>query len=120
MRQAGPNAGPNDSNPGAERRALREVRAAQLRAVAIRWAIGKSVFGTIFLLGAIAHALTPEPRAPSTSLWMALLVVLSSAHVGMGLRTFSRVRRQAVRFWLPATVAWGLLATVLVYILSRR
>jgi hypothetical protein len=105
---------------GAQRRSLREVRAAQLRAVAIRWAIGKSVFGTIFLLGAIAHALSPDPRASSTSAWMAMLVVLSSAHVGLGLYTFSRVRRRAARFWLPATLVWGLLATALVYMLSRR
>ena len=113
----GPEQGPT---PPVSGRALREVRAAQLRASAIRWAIGKSVFGTIFLLGAIAHALAPEPRDSSASLWMAMLVVLSSAHVGMGLRTFSRVRRKAARIWLPATLAWGLLATALVYILSHR
>jgi hypothetical protein len=111
---------PGEQSDQADRRSLREVRAAQLRAVAIRWAIGKSVLGTIFLLGAIAHALSPEPRASSTSVWMSLLVVLSSAHVGLGLRTFARVRRRAARFWLPATFAWGLLATALVYILSRR
>jgi hypothetical protein len=113
-------AGEGDPDIKSERRSLREVRAAQLRAVAIRWAIGKSALGTVFLLGAIAHALSPEPRASSASVWMSLLVVLSSAYVGLGLRTFSRVRRQAARFWLPATFTWGLLATALVYILSRR
>jgi hypothetical protein len=112
--------GPDPQPPVAPRRSLREVRAAQLRAVAIRWAIGKSALGMVFLLGAIAHALAPDPRAPAASAWMSMLVVLSSAYVGLGLHTFSRVRRRAARFWLPATFLWGLLATAVVYMLSRR
>jgi hypothetical protein len=110
----------HDPPPPIERRSLRQVRAAQLRAVAIRWAIGKSALGMVFLLGAIAHALAPDPRSSSASAWMSMLVVLSTAYVGLGLHTFSRVRRQAARFWLPATFSWGLLATALVYMLSRR
>jgi hypothetical protein len=102
------------------RRALREVRAAQLRAKAIRGAIVRSALGSVFLLGSLSYALGPEPRSSMSELWMALLVILSTAHVGMGLRTFSRVRRRGARIWLPATVAWGVLATVLLRILSHR
>jgi hypothetical protein len=106
--------------PAPKGRVLREVRAAQLRARAIRWAIGKSALGWLFLLGALAYALGPEPTARSSSLWMALLVILSTSHVGLGLRTFSRVRRRAARIWLPATIAWGVLSIVLLKILSGR
>jgi hypothetical protein len=114
-----------DDNPkpeGAESPAhsLRQVRAAQLRARATRWAIGKSLFGAVFLIGALAYALGPDRRLPSSRLWMALLVVLSTVNVGLGLRTFSRVRRRARRFWLVATVVWGLLATALLRILVAR
>jgi hypothetical protein len=110
-----------DRGPATARKSsLREVRAAQLRAVALRWAIGKSALGTLFLIGALSHALGPAPRAQDTTLWMALLVVLSTFHVGLGLRTFARVRRKAARLWLPATLAWGLLATVLLRILGTR
>jgi hypothetical protein len=101
-------------------RSLHQVRAAQLRARATRWAIGKSAFGTVFLIGALAYALGPDRHLPSSRLWMALLVVLSTFNVGLGLRTFSRVRRRARRFWLVATVLWGLLATGLLRILLTR
>jgi hypothetical protein len=96
---------------------LHQVRAAQLRARATRWAIGKSALGTIFLIGALAYALGPDRFLPSSRLWMALLVVLSTLNVGLGLRTFSRVRHRARRFWLVATILWGLLATGLLRIL---
>jgi hypothetical protein len=99
---------------------LRQVRAAQLRARATRWAIGKSAFGTVFLIGALAYALGPDRHLPSSRLWMALLVVLSTFNVGLGLRTLSRVRRRARRFWLVATILWGLLATGLLRILVAR
>jgi heme/copper-type cytochrome/quinol oxidase subunit 3 len=49
-----------------------------------------------------------------------LLVVLSTFNVGLGLHTFSRVRRQARRFWLVATILWGLLATGLLRFLLAR
>lgn len=98
---------------------LRHVRAAQLRARAVRWAIGKSVLGIVFLLGAFTYALGPEPGSGASRFWMAALVMLSSFHVGLGLRTFSRARRWASRFWLPATLAWGALSTVVLMFLVR-
>ena len=99
---------------------LHQVRAAQLRVRATRWAIGKSAFGTVFLIGALAYALGPERHLPSSRLWMALLVVLSTFNVGLGLRTFSRVSRRARRFWPIATILWGVLATGLLRILLAR
>jgi len=112
---------PNRQPPAqGEGRSLRHVRAAQLRARAIRWGIGKSAFGTLFLIGALAYALGPERHTPSSRVWMALLVVLSTFNVGLGLRTFSRARRKARRFWLVATILWGALATGLLRILVAR
>jgi hypothetical protein len=101
-------------------RSLRQVRAAQLRARALRWAIGKLALGSLFLVGALAYALAPQRHTGSSRLWMAFLLVLSTVNVGLGLRTFSRVRRQAARYWPVATAAWGVLATVVVRILMRR
>ncbi|MGA7743052.1 MAG: hypothetical protein ABSF35_09895 [Polyangia bacterium] len=115
-----PDAEPETQGAGAPLHSLRQVRAAQLRARATRWAIGKSAFGTVFLIGALAYALGPDRQLPSSRLWMALLVVLSTFNVGLGLRTFSRVRRRARRFWLVATILWGLLATGLLRILLAR
>jgi hypothetical protein len=104
----------------AQGHSLHHVRAAQLRAKAIRWGISKSIFGTIFLIGALAYALGPDRTSPSSRMWMALLVVLSTFNVGLGLHTFSRVRRKARRFWWVATILWGVLATGLVRILLSR
>ena len=101
-------------------RSLRQVRAAQLRVKALRWAIGKSALGSIFLTGALAYALSPQRHSEFSHLWMAFLLVLSTLNVGLGLRTFSRVRRRASRYWPIATLLWGLLATVLVRILVER
>jgi len=100
-------------------RSLRQVRAAQLRAKALRWAIGKSALGSAFLVGALAYALSPQRHSDTSRLWMAFLLVLSTLNVGLGLRTFSRVRRRAVRYWPFATAAWAILSTVLVRILVR-
>ena len=105
---------------GTERRSLLQVRAAQLRAKALRWAIGKCALGTIFLVGALSYVLAPDHRSSSSRLWMTLLLVLSTLNVGLGLRTFSRVRRGVARYWPVATAIWGILATVLVRILMRR
>ncbi len=102
------------------RRSLRQVQAAQLRARAIRWGIGKSALGTLFLVGALTYAFGPDPQSDSATFWMAALVVLSTFNVGLGLRTFSKVRRRAPKFWLLATLAWGVLATILLRILSAR
>jgi hypothetical protein len=99
---------------------LRQVRAAQLRARALKWAIGKSVLGSIFLIGALAYALAPQRHSEFSHLWMAFLLVLSTLNVGLGLRTFSRVRRRAARYWPIATALWGVLATALVRLLMAR
>jgi heme/copper-type cytochrome/quinol oxidase subunit 3 len=96
------------------------VRAAQLRAKALKWAIGKSALGSIFLIGALAYALAPKPHSEWSHLWMAFLLVLSTLNVGLGLRTFSRVRRRAARYWPIATGLWGVLATALVRLLTQR
>ncbi len=110
--------GPEPSAPGV--RALRQVRAAQLRAKALKWAIGKSVLGSVFLVGALTYALAPQRHSGMSHLWMAFLLVLSTLNVGLGLRTFSRVRRRAARYWPIATALWGVLATALVRILVER
>jgi hypothetical protein len=99
---------------------LRQVRAAQLRAVAVRWAIGKTLLGFVFLLGALGHAFGPEPRASMNALWTAFLLILSTVNVGLGLRGFARVRRRGMRWWLPATVVWGLSATVMLRLVAGR
>jgi hypothetical protein len=101
-------------------KSLRHVRAAQLRARAIRWAIGKSVLGMVFLVGALSYAFGPAPHDPTSVTWMGLLVVLSTFHIGLGLRTFSRANRRAARVWFPATLLWGVLSAVLLQILLRR
>ena len=120
MATRNPNEEPAPEGGAPPAHSLHQVRAAQLRARATRWAIGKSALGTVFLVGALAYALGPDRHLPSSRLWMALLVVLSAFNVGLGLRTFSRVRRRARRFWFIATVLWGLLATGLLRILLAR
>lgn len=101
-------------------RTLRQVRAAQLRTQALRWAIGKSALGSVFLAGALVYALAPQRHSELSHLWMAFLLVLSTLNVGLGLRTFARVRKRATRYWPVATALWGLLSTVLVRILMER
>lgn len=101
-------------------KSLRHVRAALLRRRAVRWAIGKSLLGIVFLLGALSYGLGPIAHEPSSVVWMTLLVVLSTFNVGLGLRTFARVDRRVVRYWLPATLTWGVLAAALLRILLRR
>ena len=106
--------------PGGDARQLREVRAAQLRATATRWALGRMALGLVFLVGAMSYSLGPEPRAPMSALWMALLVILSTVHMGLGLRALSRVRRQGRRLWWVATGLFGVLATIMLRIASNR
>jgi hypothetical protein len=112
---SGPKTPPEIGKP----RSLRHVRAAQLRARALRWAIGKSALGSAFLVGALAYALSPQRHSDTSRTWMAFLLVLSTVNVGLGLRTFARVRRRATRYWPIATAAWGILSTVLIRILMR-
>jgi len=100
-------------------RALRVVRAAQLRARATRRAIGQILLGSVFLVGALAFARAPERAARENVLWMTGLLVLSMLDVGLGLRTLARLRRRTARLWIAATAAWGLLSTVVVGFLLR-
>jgi hypothetical protein len=105
---------------GGLRRSLTHVRAAQLRTRALRWAIGKSALGSVFLIGALAYALSPQRHAETSRLWIAFLLVLSTLNVGLGLRTFSRVRRGAARYWPISTALWGVLSVVLIHFLMSR
>ena len=93
---------------------LRHVRAAQLRARAIRGAIGKVVLGMVFLVGALAYARAPDHHLQANLFWMTGLLLLSTGNVALGLRTLARVRRRPARLWIAATIAWGLLSTVLI------
>jgi cation transport ATPase len=95
---------------------LPEVKAAQARAAAIRWAIGKTVLGMIFLLGAMSHALGPQPRSTQSQMWTVLLIILSTIYVGLGLRTFAQARGRGKRLWVALTVAWGVAAAVMLRI----
>jgi len=99
---------------------LRHLRAAQLRARAIRGAIGRVVLGTVFLVGALAYARAPDRHGQASLLWMTGLLLLSTGNVALGLRTLARVRRRPARLWIAATTAWGLLSTVLIGFLLRN
>jgi hypothetical protein len=100
-------------------RALRVVRAAQLRARATRHALGQIALGSVFLVGALAYARAPDRTARGSVLWMTMLLVLSMLDVGLGLRTLARLRRRAARLWIAATAAWGLLSTLVIGFLLR-
>lgn len=99
---------------------LRHLRAAQLRARVVRGALVRLSFGTIFLIGALGHAWSPERHSSSSVLWMTLLSLMSTVNVGLGLRALARLRRPRWRPWLPATGAWGVLSVVLLALLLRR
>src|SRR5262249_8956848 len=62
---------------------LRHVRAAQLRARAIRGAIGRVVLGSVFLVGALAFAHAPDHHNQDSLLWMTGLLLLSTMNVAM-------------------------------------
>jgi hypothetical protein len=99
---------------------LRHLLAAQLRARAVRGGLVKLAFGTVFLVGALAHALSPERHEQSSLFWMTLLSLMSTANVAMGSRSLARARRLRGRTWLPVSGAWGLLVVVLLGLLLRR
>ena len=99
---------------------LNHLRAAQLRTRMIRGGIVKLVFGSIFLVGALAHALSPQRHEQSSLFWITLLVLMSTINVATGLRALGRARRLRGRLWLPVTASWGLLAIVLLGLLLRR
>ena len=99
---------------------LRHLRAAQMRARVVRGALVRLAFGTVFLIGALAHALSPQRHESSSVLWMTLLSLMSTINVGLGLRALARLRRPRWRQWLPAAGAWGLLSVILLALLLRR
>jgi hypothetical protein len=111
---------PTEDAPRESPRALRVVRAAQLRARVARRAVGQIALGSTFLVGALAFARAPDRSARGSVLWMTALLVLSVLDVGIGLRALARLgRRKAGRLWLAATAAWGLLSTLVVGFLLR-
>ena len=79
-------------------RSLRQVRAAQLRARATRWAVGRVLLGSVFLIGALAYARAPDRHERASLLWMTALLILSTLDVALGLRALARVRRH---WWTP-------------------
>jgi len=113
-----PSTGSAAEGPDSSR--LRHLRAAQLRGRMIRGGIVKLAFGTVFLIGALAHALSPQRHEQSSVLWMTVLVLMSTINVATGLRALARARRLRGRPWLPAAGIWGLLAIVLLGLLLRR
>lgn len=100
--------------------ALRHLRAAQLRASAARGGLVKITFGTVFLVGALAHALSPQRHEQSSLFWITLLLLMSTVNVALGLRSVGRARRRVAHAWLPLSAAWGVLAVVLLGLLMRR
>src|SRR3569623_2593111 len=97
-----------------------EIRAARLRARAVRGGIGKLACGTVFLIGALAHALSPGRHESVSLFWMSVLLIMSTANVALGLQSVSRGRRLTARAAIVATAAWGLLSLVLLGLLLRR
>ena len=99
---------------------LRHLRAAQLRARVVRSGLVKLAFGTVFLVGALAHALSPERHGQSSLFWITLLSLMSTINVGLGLRALARARRLPAGSWAPIAAAWGGLAVALLGLLLRR
>jgi hypothetical protein len=102
-------------------RALRQVRAAQMRARATKQAIVQLLLGTVFLIGALSYARAPDRHAQVNLAWMSGLLVLSTLDAALGLRAMVRLRlRRSLNWlWMAATAAWGLLALVLMAVLLR-
>jgi hypothetical protein len=100
---------------------LRQVRAALLRTRATRHAIVQALLASVFLIGALAHALSPERHAQGSLVWMSALLVFSTFDVALGLRTLVRLRlrRRLSWVWIAGAAAWGLLSTALVGFLLR-
>ncbi len=104
--------------PGAARGGY--LRGARLRARAARGGIVKLAFGTLFLIGALAHALAPTRHDSMSLFWMTLLLIMSTANVALGLRSVARARRLTARAAASAAAVWGLLALMVVGLLLRR
>lgn len=114
------------------------LRAAQLRARAIRGGIVRIALGTLFLVGALAHALSPQRHEISSRLWMTGLLLSSTLNVGWGLRAISSAQASGARLpashrswrgtwrgtwrstWMYATGAWAVLGLALLGLLLRR
>ncbi|HEY4187369.1 MAG TPA: hypothetical protein VGP07_20000 [Polyangia bacterium] len=109
---------PDDLDRGRPR--LAHLRAARLRTRAVRGGIVKLAFGTVFLIGALAHALSPARHESMSVLWMTLLSIMSTMNVALGLKSVARARRLTARAANAAAIAWGLLAVVLLGLLLRR
>lgn len=99
---------------------LRHLRAAQLRARVVRGGLVKLTFGSVFLVGALAHALSPERHEQSSLFWITLLSLMSTVNVALGLRSLVRARRLPGGYWMPIAGAWGFLAVALLGLLLRR
>jgi Kef-type K+ transport system membrane component KefB len=99
---------------------LRHLRAAQLRARAVRGGLIKLAFGTLFLVGALAWALSPERHAQASLFWTTLLSLMSTINVALGMRSLGRARRLRGRSWVVVAGVWGVLAVVLLGLLLRR
>lgn len=80
----------------------------------------KLILGTVFLVGALAHALSPERHDQMSLVWMTLLLIMSTLNVALGLRSLARARRRPGRGATLAAFAWGVLSVVLVGLLLRR
>jgi hypothetical protein len=100
-------------------RSLRQVRAAQLRGRARKRAIVQVLLGSVFLIGALAYARSPERHVQASVTWMAALLVFSTADVAFGLRMLARLARRATVWWVMGSAAWGALSTALLAFLLR-
>jgi hypothetical protein len=108
----------DNSDPGRMR--LGHLRTARLRARAVRGGIVKLAFGTVFLIGALAHALSPARHESMSVFWMSLLLIMSTVNVALGLKSVARARRLTARAATVAAAVWGFLALVLLGLLLRR
>jgi Kef-type K+ transport system membrane component KefB len=99
---------------------LHHLRAAQLRTSAVRGGLARLGLGTVFLVGALAHALSPERHEQSSLFWITLLSLMSTVNVALGLRSLARVRRLRGRAWILVASVWGGLAVALLGLLLRR
>ena len=104
-----------------QRRSLRQVRAAQLRARATRQAIIQMLLGTVFLIGALSYGRAPDRHTQASLAWMSGLLVLSTLDAALGLRAVVRLRlrRRYNWVWMAATAAWALLSLVVLAVLLR-
>jgi hypothetical protein len=100
---------------------VEHLRAAQRRARALRGGLVRIALGTVFLIGALSHALSPERHETSSRLWMTGLLLSSSVNVAFGLRVvFKTIGLRPAASWAYATAAWAVLGLTLLGLLLRR